>query len=1690
MKGILRRTTRQNCRTTRQNCRTIKKKGRTTRQNCRTTRQNCRTTRHPRKTTRHPRKTIKKKGRTTRQNCRTTKKNVSKISKGGGGSVVTGIKVDDEPLFGKATFTKDPNDSKKKKVIYKKTITLEQFKGMNDDEKYKLFNKLELSPQNINETTGESLIRSIIFGLQNCCFDFINNEGKPIDIDDLINKLLNKICWSYFKSNTKYKPADNLKEGLGQTGHHKVEPPPDGYKQKYDDHKNKMLTTKIDYLNQGGDCIDYDEYEKKKNIHREVCNTRKVESCIRRIKISGSPFEIREIVKLLGINIVVVKHENHDEYFLKLENNENTPVIFIYLDSGSEMFEGMYLEDDGSVSPPGPPGPPAANTTAARAPANTHVSVIPAPAPAAASGSNEKIIPETAVSAQPPAVEISGFPDNYKIFNGIYEPNKVDKSTNKYVYKKKGGVVVGRTPSIYLQYYDKLFINTNEAKLLFEEIPPSWVLNFEAEEDKKSTQMNEAIIVCDSEKPQDCNIRKVYTKIHNTVHIYELLDETKTNKIKITSVGTHSHSSSAASEKNGSPVTMSSLSRTPDNSPTTSKSSTLGPISSLTDSHPVSLRSSYKSSSSSSSSSSPSSSTDNTEVERQRLVQMETERLEAERLQAEAERHRLAQLEADRVAAAKEARQKVEKVENVEKFQSNCQRVEEICNLGVSNLNDINIEARQHINDDSYEELQTYINGEYSKAQKDILQTINTDLEKQLEECSVNFLIDPRLKNIYTQISRDMKKTRDESKKIVELAHIHSLFIRDEQDETGYINAKFVPYDITGTNVTYINRNNKNIFLKRQNPGGNWQVVVYDQGPQKEGNVYLEFVCQDIHPDNCKDNGDISLQVYKKVGSNMQQYTGVTIKLFSEHLKDKEKEVNEVASAAKKAEEFQNNCQRVAKICNDKVKELNSLNIEARQHINDDSYEELQTYINGEYSKEQEDILQTIQHNLGQLKNCSDNILIDPRLKEIYTQLLVLIDETREESKKIVQLAHIHPLFIKDEKDKSGNINAKFVPYDITGTKVTYIHGDKGNIFLERQNPGGNWQVVIYEGRGGLGNVYLKFVCQDIHPDNCNDIRLKVYKKVGSNMQQYTGVTIKLFSEHLKEIREAKTKCKEVINDVTDLMNRLKDLNHEANTEFENLKKDEDKSYFLIPLFTFFIKESKYIEKFKSLLDELYKNYEQLMNCEDEEVYYEPLLSEILSTKTTIEEKYDEFNGKLATTNINYEYIKMLKEYFDLYSKLVKNESHDFLGDIKVLVQTYNSIEKKLFLNEQIKTREKNKIIDIQQRYCNNLKTQINHLVDTQIKKLREITDLLKQVTLNRNSKLYTPSQEQLTKVELIKHTYNEYKTKFEGLFNEYILCTSSNNDFLPFGEEITKKEAYNMKLFEDIENTNTQLYFNKRCFYILDMTTKIYTDIQNNSRDKDREDALLSESAHFLSIIEKSNITQMYNDIVIKTKNNIRITIQKIVEEITTELKSIIESTSELPTKLFEKIHEQFDKLIPVYNFLSKSLSQEEKEQFKQLQSIYCNSLKGKIRENIEKIVQKVRGIGEKSLEQIDGIKNNVDTTIDVISELFILFSRCHGGNTDKNSKFLFNDEEYYDYKSFLHEIQTGFYKIHKRIEEAISEKQEEEEGEEIQKLKEMEKITQRMKEENEKMLEEFKRLDEISQMQNEDRINRKLPP
>ena len=109
MKEILHRTTRQNCRT-------IKKKGRTTRQNC----------------------------RTTRQNCRTIKKNVSKISKGGGGSVVEGkIVTNDEPLFGKATFTKDPNDSQKKKVIYeKKTITLEQFRGMTTKKKKRIVSKL------------------------------------------------------------------------------------------------------------------------------------------------------------------------------------------------------------------------------------------------------------------------------------------------------------------------------------------------------------------------------------------------------------------------------------------------------------------------------------------------------------------------------------------------------------------------------------------------------------------------------------------------------------------------------------------------------------------------------------------------------------------------------------------------------------------------------------------------------------------------------------------------------------------------------------------------------------------------------------------------------------------------------------------------------------------------------------------------------------------------------------------------------------------------------------------------------------------------------------------------------------------------------------------------------------------------------------------------------------------------------------------------------------------------------------------------------------------------------------------------------------------------------------------------------------------------------------------------------------
>ena len=231
MKEILHRTTRQNCRT-------IKKKGRTTRQNCRT---------------------IKKKGRTSRQNCRTTKKNVSKISKGGGEGaipIVTGKLVDDEPLFGKATFTKGSDN----KVNYKgKTISLGEFTDtLSQSKEQELLKKLRRVEENTGVSKGVSLIRSIIFGLQNCCFDFKNKHRESIDIDDLINKLLNKICWSHLKSNEKYKYAQGDEKEVGlYVVDDSINTPDD-----YEEYKNSILES--DFLGENTDCIDYAGYEKRK----------------------------------------------------------------------------------------------------------------------------------------------------------------------------------------------------------------------------------------------------------------------------------------------------------------------------------------------------------------------------------------------------------------------------------------------------------------------------------------------------------------------------------------------------------------------------------------------------------------------------------------------------------------------------------------------------------------------------------------------------------------------------------------------------------------------------------------------------------------------------------------------------------------------------------------------------------------------------------------------------------------------------------------------------------------------------------------------------------------------------------------------------------------------------------------------------------------------------------------------------------------------------------------------------------------------------------------------------------------------------------------------------------------------------------------------------------------------------------
>jgi hypothetical protein len=196
-----------------------------------------------------------------------------------------------------------------------------------------------------------------------------------------------------------------------------------------------------------------------------------------------------------------------------------------------------------------------------------------------------------------------------------------------------------------------------------------------------------------------------------------------------------------------------------------------------------------------------------------------------------------------------------------------------------------------------------------------------------------------------------------------------------------------------------------------------------------------------------------------------------------------------------------------------------------------------------------------------------------------------------------------------------------------------------------------------------------------------------------------------------------------------------------------------------------------------------------------------------------------------------------------------------------------------------------------------------------------------------------------------------------------------------------------------------------------------MYTNIKNNYRIKDMEDTLLIEWQYFLTTIENANQVKIIDVILQKVKNNIRITTNKILESINIDLQSQNPS--------FDNLDEKIDKLIPVYNILSKSLSEENKEKIKQIQIDYCMLLKSKIDEKMKNINKVVEDIEQKTLEEIYKIKTQVDENTKEISELFILFSRCQKGNTDKNLNFLFDEDQYEEFQKFRNEIENYIQKI-----------------------------------------------------------------
>lgn len=142
---------------------------------------------------------------------------------------------------------------------------------------------------------------------------------------------------------------------------------------------------------------------------------------------------------------------------------------------------------------------------------------------------------------------------------------------------------------------------------------------------------------------------------------------------------------------------------------------------------------------------------------------------------------------------------------------------------------------------------------------------------------------------------------------------------------------------------------------------------------------------------------------------------------------------------------------------------------------------------------------------------------------------------------------------------------------------------------------------------------------------------------------------------------------------------------------------------------------------------------------------------------------------------------------------------------------------------------------------------------------------------------------------------------------------------------------------------------------------------------------------------------------------------------------------------------------------------------------------------------------IGQKTLPQIDAIKKDVEPIKQQINYFISLYVRCHEGNIDKNSNFLFDDKDYSNFKSFFEKTQDIIYDIDIIFKEAISNKQIEQElqdntivyqenpvppseleekltmdettRDEITQLNEMESRIEKMKTENIKWIEQLKK-------------------